>query len=112
MKRFFRTGLIAVTVCGALILSACATDGYYGSGYSTAYPSYYGYPSSSISLYYSSPRYYRYRYHPHYRHHYRHRHYRHHYRHHGRPYYRYRGGYRGHHGYHSRPGRGVHRPRR
>lgn len=102
MNRALKTGVVAATVCTALTLGACATDGYYGYGggyYSGYYSGYYPYatpylyPSSSISLYYSSPRYYRY---------YRHRY----------PYYRnnyYR--YRGHH-YYGRPGHYYGRPGR
>ncbi|WP_066960665.1 hypothetical protein [Microbulbifer sp. Q7] len=111
MKSIVKKGLLAVTVFGTLTLGACVSDGYYSSS-SVGYSSYpysrpYVYPSSSVSFYYSSPRYYRYghRYgHP--------RYYRGGYhRYHGRHYYN-RPGYRPPHSHHrpNRPGRPTHLP--
>jgi hypothetical protein len=61
MSRIAKTGLIVATVCTALTLGACVSDGYYSGGatYSTyPYTRPYVYPSSNIYLRYSSPRYY------------------------------------------------------
>lgn len=108
MKRIVKKGLLAATVFGTLTLGACVTDGYYSSG-SVGYSSYpysrpYVYPSSSVSFYYSSPRYYR-GYYPraYYPRYYGGRYYRHHGRYYGNRHYRHHGRYYGHGRHYNRP---------